>query len=160
MDYLLQAYSGWLGTSALSIADTVVRSMSSEPEKPSKDFLAAVTGGMAPSDRTSERGSGFYTNLLYQQGDAIKEAYATYQDLIKRGRGAEAREYVSDNRDLLRRYPAFERTIRLEGELNAQIRTIADSTRLTPDQKKLQIQRINAAKTRAAESVFRTAQPE
>lgn len=155
LDYLVGAYSGWLGTTALQIADTAVRGVSNEPPKPAKDWLGKVTGGMVTNDRTSERSSGFYVNLLYKQGDAIQEAYATYQDLAKRGRTVDAKAYLDANRDMIVKYPAYSRTIRLEGEINQQIKAISENRDLTAEQKRVKIMRLNAMKTRAAESVFR-----
>lgn len=159
LDYLAQAYAGWLGTSALQIADTAVRAASNEPSKPAKDLIGTLTRGMITNDRTYERSSGFYVNMLYQQGDAIKEAYATYRDLARRGRLDEARDYFASNRDLIARYPIFERVTRAQGELNRQIRAVGEDFNLTPEQKRLRIMRLNRMKTQAAEAVFRAAPP-
>jgi len=153
LDYLVQAYSGWLGTTALQIADEAVRAVSKEPVKADKDWLARWTGGMATNDRSSERANTRYTNLLYQQGDAIQEAYATLIDLGKRGRTAEAKEYLESNRDLVTKYPLYSKAIRTEGEINQQIRRITDDQNLTGEQKRVKIMQLQALKNRIAQQV-------
>lgn len=154
LDYLASAYAGWLGTTALQIADFAVRGMSDEPEKPAGNPLEYFTQGMI-RDEAATRSTGFYINMLYKQGDAIREAYATFQDLAQRGRGEEAKEYLEANRDLITKYPIYSRTITLEGELNKQIRAVTESPMLSPEEKRERIRQINAMKTRAAENVFR-----
>lgn len=153
LDYLVQAYAGWLGTSALQIADTAVRTFSSEPERPSRDMVGRLTGGIVSNEPTSERGSGRYVNMLYQQGDAIKEAYATYRDLAKRS-PEQARAYLEDNRDTILKHRTFERVIKIEGDLNEQIRSIENSSSLSGEQKKIRIMQLTAMKNRAARAVF------
>lgn len=153
-DYLVQAYAGWLGTSSLQIADTVVRAMSNEPEMPARDLIGKYTGGLISNEPTSQRGSGRYVNMLYQQGDAIQEAYATYRDLVKRGRTEEAREYHEDNLDLIAKNRIYQRVIRTESQLNEQIRAITNHTTMTGEQKRVRIMVLQAAKNRAARALF------
>lgn len=154
IDYLVGAYAGWLGTSALQIADTAVRTFVPGPERPDRDLVGRLTGGLVTNEPTGQRGGSRYVNMLYQQGDAIKEAYATYRDLQKRGRPEEARDYLEDNRDTILRHRLFERVIRIEGDLNEQIRAIGDSPTLSGEQKRVRIMQLTEMKNRAARSVF------
>ncbi len=155
LDYLVQAYAGWLGTSSLQIADTVVRAMSNEPERPARDLVGKYTGGLISNEPTSQRGSGRYVNMLYQQGDAINEAYATYRDLVKRGRTEEAQEYFEDNRDLVLKNRMYQRVIRTESQINEQIRAITNSPTLNGEQKRVRIMQLTEMKKpRGAHPVF------
>jgi hypothetical protein len=155
LDYLVQAYTGWLGTSALQIADTVVRAVAGpDIERPDRDTLGRLTAGMVSGDRTSERGNTFYTNLLYEQGEAIQQAYNTYRDLVKRGRTEEAAEYLEDNRDQIVKNRIYQRVIRTESQLNEQIRAVTNSPTLSGEQKRVRIQALQAQKNRVAKALF------
>ena len=159
IDYLIRGYGAWLGTTAMQVVDYGMREASGQPDKPERDWLRIVTGDMASTTPTSQRPNTFYTNMLYGQGHAIQQAYATLQDLAKRGKADEAREYMQDNRDLIARYPLYSQSIRAETELNQQIRAINESRDLTPEQKRLRIMQLNAVKNRVAEGVFRATGP-
>lgn len=153
IDYLVQAYGGWLATSALGVADKAIRSFTSEPAKPEKDLMATITRGMirndpAPGDR--------YINMLYEQAKGIESAYASFQDMIKQGRTEDAEAFLKDNRELIEKHGYIGAVTRLEGELNRQIRLITNSPdrTLTPEKKKLAIMELQAVKRQAARSVF------
>jgi hypothetical protein len=125
IDYLTNAYGGWLATSVMSMADTVARSLSSEPVRPAQDFWAKVTQGLV---RTDPAPQSRYVDMLYEQGKQIEEAHATFLNLVKVGRGEEARDFAQSRKEELARYPAFERVKQLEGQINQQIRLIENST--------------------------------
>jgi hypothetical protein len=153
IDYLANAYGSWLATSVMGMADTVARSLSSEPERPAGDFWAKATQGLVRTDTAPQ---SRYVDMLYEQGKQIEEAHATFLNLAKLGRGEEARAFAQDREEELSKYPAFERVKRLEGQINQQIRVITDDAKLSGEQKRVKIMQLNAMKNRAAEGLFTT----
>lgn len=155
LDYLTQAYGGWLATTILGVADTTVRSMSSEPARPSKDTWSSVTQGLIA---TEPRASSRYVEELYSQAKVVEQAFATYRDMMQQGRAAEAKEFFDENKDLIRRHGIVSGVTRLEGDLNRQIRLITNNPNpvVTPEMKQAQIRRLNAMKQDAAQRAVET----
>lgn len=153
IDYLARAYGGWLATTSMQMGDTVARALTSAPARPGEDRLAYWTGGIVSSE---PRSSSRYVNMLYEQGEAIEKAYATYHDMLSQGRAAEAQEFFKANKDEIQKHGMVSGLMRLEGNLNRQIRLVTNNpdTSVTAEQKKLQIMQLTALKNRAAEQVF------
>lgn len=151
IDYMANAYGGWLATTALGLADKVVRSFTSEPSRPAGDFWSDVTQGMVT---TEPKAASRYTEMLYQQGTAIEQAYATYRNMISQGHAVEAAKFFADNKDELQKHGMVSGLMRLESSLNKQIRLVENNPTATPEQKKIQIQALNTAKNRAAQQGF------
>lgn len=154
MDYLVQGYGGWAAATVLGMADKVARAFSSEPEKPESDLLANLTQGMVRNDPSP---SSRYIDLLYKQGKEVERAYATYRDLLQRGRVAEAKEFFEDNKADIQKHGIVSSVMRLEGNLNKQIRLITDNPDMSGERKRLEIQKLTALKQQAAERAM--AQP-
>ncbi len=153
IDYLANAYGGWLATNVLGMADTVARSFSSQPVEPAKDFWSQATQGLVS---TEPRAASRYVDLLYKQGKEVEQAYASYRDLLSRGQGEEAQRFFKDNQETLQKHGLVSGLMRLEGDLNRQIRLISNNPdpRVTAEQKKIQIMQLQSIKSRAAEQVF------
>lgn len=153
IDYLARAYGGWLATTSMQMGDTVARSFTSEPVKPADDRLAYYTGGIVSSE---PRSASRYINMLYEQGDGIEKAYATYRDMLAQGHADEAQKFFAANKDELQKHGLVSGVMRLESNINKQIRMITNNPdpRVTPEQKRIQIMQLNAVKNRAAEQVF------
>jgi len=154
LDYLVNGYGGWAASTVLNQADKFARAFSSEPEKPEGDLLANLTQGMVRNDPNP---SSRYIDLLYKQGKDIEQAYASYRDLLNRGHAAEAKEFFEDNRDQIQKHGIVSAVMKLEGNLNKQVRLIADNPVMSSERKKLEIQKLVAMKQRAAERAM--AQP-
>ena len=151
IDYMARAYTGWLGTTAMQMGDAVARSFTSEPARPAGDLLSTLTGGMASN---TSRPSSLYVNMLYEQGDGIEKAYNTYREMIGRGAVADAQKFFAANKDTIQKHGVVSSLMRLEGNLNRQMRLIENNPTATPEQKKLQLMQLNAAKNRAAQQAF------
>ncbi len=151
MDYLVQAYGGWSAATVLAAADRVARTMSDEPTKPEGDLLATLTQGMMRNDPNP---SSRYVDMLYKQGKEVERAYATYRDILTRGHAAEAQQFFRDNQETLQKHGMVAGLMRLEGNLNKQVRLVSNNPDSTPEQKRLQILQLTAMKNRAAQQVF------
>lgn len=153
LDYLVNAYGGWLATQAVGMADMIVRSVSNEPVKPARDVWAAATQGMIS---TQPRAESRYVDMLYRQGAEIERTYATYRDMLARGQAIEAQRFFDDNRETLQKHGVVGGLMRIESNLNKQIRMISNNPDpgVTAEQKRLQIMRLTKLKSDAAEQVF------
>jgi Large polyvalent protein associated domain 38 len=151
IDYLTQGYFGWLGAFVTNMADHAIRQVTDEPARPSPDWLRLATGGIASDVRDQ---ASYYVDLMYQQATAVNQAYGSYHDMMVRGRYEDAQQFLEENRALIQRHGLIGGATRLEGEINQQIRRVENSQALTPDQKRVEIMRLNAVKNRSAESIF------
>lgn len=153
LDYLWGAYTGWLGSFVLGAADRTARSFTSEPVRPAVDMWNFATGGMVSKGETPQ---SRYVDMMYRQADAVDKAYGTYRDLIQRQQYAEAQKFFEDNRDMIAKHGMVDSVVRLESQLNKQIRFLTNNPdpAVTPEMKRVQIMRLQAIKNRAAEQVF------
>ena len=132
-------------------ADRMVRNFTDEPARPAMDLWNFATGGMVSTEPTPQ---SRYIDLLYQQADGINKAYGTYEDLIHRGKTAEAQEFFNANKEALQRHGMIADVTELESNANRQIRFIENRRDLSAEQKQVQIMKLNAMKNRSAETMF------
>ena len=151
LDYLTNAYFGWLGSVITESADYIARSVSNEPVRPSMDLWNRATGGMIATQTTPQ---SRYTDLLYQQADGINRAFATFEDLRNRYRGDEATSFLNRNRDLIAKHGLINQVTKFESNANQQIRRIQNRTDISAEQKQVAIMQLNAQKNAFAEQVF------
>jgi hypothetical protein len=109
------------------------------------------TGGMVATDTTPQ---SRYVDLLYQQADAINRAFATYHDLLARGRLDEAAAFFAANKDRIARHGRVTKVEQTEALANRQIKRIGDDPGMGADQKRAAIIRDDALRNRVAESIF------
>jgi hypothetical protein len=156
LDYLLRAYTGWLGHTASQIVDVALRGLSDEPTRPAKDWVGALSQNIVSETPSSERGSSRFISQLYNQGDSIKEAYNTYKELKKQGRpAAELESYMERNEPLIEKYRQFTKVIEREGKINEKVRRVENDREMSAAEKQMTIRELNAAKQESAMSVFR-----
>jgi hypothetical protein len=164
LDYLVNGYFGWLGSHVVNLADVAVRGADQaqaavrgappfEPVRPDRDLWNFATSGMISTGTTPQ---SRYVDMLYQQADGVSRAYATYQDLLARGRVDDARDFYAANKDQISRHGLIDRVEQVETTANRQIKRIGESSALSAEQKRLEIMKYNAMRNRAAENVFGT----
>jgi len=164
IDYLVDAYFGWLGSHVVNLADLMVRGIDQgqaalrgvqpvEPVRPNVDMWNYATGGMISTATTPQ---SRYVDLLYQQAEGIRRADATYHDLIARGRPDDARAFYAANKDQISKVGLVEKVTQVEQTANRQIKRVGESPNLSAEQKRIEIMKYNAMRNRAAESVFGT----
>lgn len=153
LDYLWQAYTGWLGSAVLGSADRVARQFTNEPVKPAKEMWGFITGNIVSKGTNAQ---SRYIDTMYQQAEAADKAWGTYQDLIKRQQFQGAQDFYKANADLINRHGLVDAVVRAETSLNQQIRLIQNNPdpRMTGEQKRLMIQQLQAIRNRTAESAF------
>jgi hypothetical protein len=162
LDYLVNGYFGWLGSHVVNLADAMVRGADQAqatlrgekptwPVRPNVDLWNFATDGMISTATTPQ---SRYVDMLYQQADGVNRAYATYHDLIARGRMDDARAFYAANKDLISKNELVDKVKQVEQTATRQIKRIGESPTLSAEQKRLDIMRYNAMRNRAAENVF------
>jgi Large polyvalent protein associated domain 38 len=162
LDYLTNAYFGWLGTMAFATADRVARGVDQaqaavrgvppmEPVRPAMDMWNFATAGMVSTQTTPQ---SRYVDMLYQQADGINRAFATYHDMIERGRVDDARDFYSANKEQINKHELVGKVTQVETTANRQIKRIGESPNLSAEQKRVEIMKYNAMRNRGAENVF------
>jgi hypothetical protein len=162
IDYLANAYLGWLGTMVTTVADVAVRTAdqaqaaargvrSMEPVRPNMDLWKYATGGMITTEPTAQ---SRYVDMMYQQADGINHAFATYHDMIARGQPSDARAYLADNRSQIAKHGLITSVTKTEAGLETDIKRVEASPTLSAQQKHDQIAKFAALRNKVAEQVF------
>jgi len=148
VDYLLRGYFGWIGTSAVSTIDYIVRPMTGQGERPDmrlKDvFLLGNFVETLPS------GSSRYVDQMYQQANLIEQAYSSWRDAQKRGDYAAAKDIFEEEKEKIVKYKQVEKIKDRVSEINARIKQIQSSTSLSGESKRRMIDTLEQQKDRAA----------
>ena len=149
VDHVVRGYFSWLGTFVVGGADMLSRAASNEPTRPTMDYLKFATQGIG-----QEVGSGGsrYITQMYDQANELEQAHATWNHLKREGRIEEAREYMAEHADELKRYKPLAKVKEMESKLNERIRAIERSN-IDPDQKKTQIDNVKKMKDQVARRV-------
>jgi hypothetical protein len=162
IDYLTNAYLGWLGSMVTNAADVAVRTADqaqaaargvtpNEPVRPSRDLWGYVSGGMVATEPTPQ---SRYVDMLYQQAAGVNQAFATYHDLLGRHQTEAAKAYLDENKPLIAREPLIANLTKQEAVFAAQIKRVEASPTMTADEKHDQVARYEAMRNKAAENIF------
>ena len=149
IDAALQGYFSWLGSLAVGSSDMALRPLTGQPTRPTADYYKLATQGIA---QEVDSGGSYYVSALYDQAKVLEQAHATWRDLLKQGKVAEAREFFAENKSDIIRYGAVERVKAAEAKFNEMIRMIERSAK-DPDVKKAEIQRVRDQQDRMARLV-------
>jgi hypothetical protein len=149
VEHLLRGYFGWLGSFVIGAGDVLARPAAGEPGRPAADLWKEATGGMVSDLRDAP---SRYVSQMYQQATVIEQAYATWRELLKEGKVAEASEFFQGNQQTITKYGAIEAAKRMEGKLNQQVRAVERSN-ATPDEKRERIRSLIATKDRVSRTL-------
>jgi hypothetical protein len=150
IDHLIRGYFGWLGSFVVGASDKILRPAMNEPAAATPDYWKVASGGLIADTKSAP---SRYVSQMYEQAKVLEEAYGTWQMLMKTGKADEAREFMQDNADLLRKYKSVESVKRAESKLNEKVRVIERSN-LSPDEKRARIQEVQDRKDALARLVL------
>ncbi|MBK7786840.1 MAG: hypothetical protein IPJ57_20375 [Gemmatimonadetes bacterium] len=146
IDHLVRGYFAWLGAFVVGGADSIVRSVVSEPDKPTRDPWKFATGSLVSSlDGAQSR----YVSQMYEQYKVLEQAYGTYRHLLREGKTEQAKEYAESNAEKLARHRKVAAVKRTETLINRRIRDIERSD-LSADEKREKINAIRDTQDRTA----------
>lgn len=148
IDSLVRGYFSWLGTSVTAALDWGIRPLMGRGERPDAKLRDAFFAGNFVETLPSN--SSRYVTQLYEQATEIEQAYGSYHDALKRGDLERAKEIAADEAEKLAKYRLVETVKRGESRINQQIKQIEAARGLPGDEKRLRLDRLNAAKDNLA----------
>lgn len=149
IDHMIRGYFGWLGTFVVTAPDMILRPLTDQREAPAQDQLRKWTDGMVSDLRDAP---SRYVSQMYEQSRELEQAYGTWRQLVKEGRGQEAAEVRADNAEKLAKFKRVERTKEQVSSLNTRIRIIERSN-LPADVKRERIRDIQDRKDQIARAL-------
>lgn len=148
IDSLIRGYFSWLGVSATRIIDEGVRVVADRPARPAMQLRDVFFAGNFVEGLPAN--SSRYVTALYDQSKAIEEAYASYRFALRQGDTSRAQQLMSEEGDKIRLNPLVARAKQTMSKLNENIRAIERDMRLSPVEKRAQIDRIKALQNQIA----------
>ena len=143
VEHLVRGYFGWAGATALALTDNLIaRPLSDAPAKPARRVTEYPL--LKRFSRSGTPYSTKYTEVFYNRLQQINEANADVRDARKLKDFKEARELFKENHNKLRYRVFINRVNKQAGELRKRIGVIRLNPRLTPDQKRELIDRLQS----------------
>jgi hypothetical protein len=146
MEHLVRGYTGSLGLAAMHTLDPLLRS-SSEGQKAS---LSAAQQPFIGGLFQKEEGR-WLVDRAYDRMDEVVQAQKTFEDLIARGQGAEARAFAQKFSNKLALADDAGSLRKEMGELYSMERAIRVNPNLTTEQKDLRIEQLKKLQNKLAE---------
>ena len=146
LEHLVRGYTGSLGIAAIHMLDPLMRS-SSEGQKAS---LSAAQQPFIGGLFQKEEGR-WLVDRAYDRMDEIVQAQKTFEDLIARGQGAEARAFAQKFSNKLALADDAGSLRKEMGELYSMERAIRVNPKLTTEQKDLRIEQLKKLQNKLAE---------
>jgi hypothetical protein len=146
LEHLVRGYTGSLGIAAIHMLDPLMRS-SSEGQKAS---LSAAQQPFIGGLFQKEEGR-WLVDRAYDRMDEIVQAQKTFEDLIARGQGAEARAFAQKFSNKLALADDAGSLRKEMGELYSMERAIRVNPKLTTEQKDLRIDQLKKLQNKLAE---------
>lgn len=151
IDFLLRGYFGWLATVITTATDMAARPVMDRGDRPAMrmrdTFLAGNFVEALPT------GSSRYVTAMYEQARDVEQAWASYQAAVKSGDMDKAREIQEQEAPKLRNRLAIANAKRQIAELGQQAKRIEGNRLLSADQKREQLDAIEARKHQVAQRV-------
>jgi hypothetical protein len=146
LEHLVRGYTGSLGIAAIHMLDPLLRS-SSAGQKPSLSAAQLpFVGGLFQKEE-----GRWLIDRAYDRMDEVVQAQKTFEDLITRGQGAEARAFAQKFSNKLALADDAGSLRKEMGELYSMERAIRVNAKLTTEQKDLRIEQLKKLQNKLAE---------
>jgi hypothetical protein len=148
IENLVRGYTGGMGLAFLQALSVAVPVKGGTPEQASKRLsdMPVVGGLFQPED------AGGRINALYEHMKEARQVQKTFEDLIKDGRRAEAKEYMQKNINTLAQATMVGNVTQQMNMLN-QTETAIKASDMDPAKKREELDKIRQIKIRFAASV-------
>jgi len=156
IDFLVNSYLGWAGTHAITTADFAIRPGLGLPSKPTPRiddyFLVGDFVKQLPSNQSR------FVEQYYDHLKQVQEAVADQRTLQQTGQIERAAAHYREHKDEIGLARLYTHTSREVGKLNQRMRWINMRTdaSMSPDEKRVELDRIVRLKNRLIESVETT----
>lgn len=151
IDFLLRGYFGWLATVATTAGDMAARPLLDRGERPAMRLRDAFLAGNFVESLPT--GSSRYVSAMYEQARNVEQVWASHQAAVKAGDMEKAREIEQDEAPSLRNRMAIAHAKRQVAELSQQAKRIEANRLMPAEEKRRQLDEIEARKHRAAQRV-------
>jgi len=147
IDHLIKGYTGTTGGIMLQATSAAVNLGSDvpKPEKSLQDTLASTPGLSAFFAR--EHGAAM-KNDYYELRGEVDKAVATYNNMVKTGRGEDAKEFYAENKDLFAVKTQVNTIERQLTKLRDRTKYIMASTKMSSEDKGAEVERIKQVEDR------------
>jgi hypothetical protein len=146
LEHLVRGYTGSMGIAAMHMLDPLLRS-SSAGQKPSLSAAQLpFVGGLFQKEE-----GRWLIDRAYDRMDEVVQAQKTFEDLIARGQGAEARAFAQKFSNKLALADDAGNLRKEMGELYSMERAIRVNPNLTTEQKDLRIAQLKKLQNKMAE---------
>ena len=142
---------GWIGTSATTIVDYMVRPAEGRGEHPDKKLRDIFLVGNFVESLPA--GSSRYVTELYEQAKEIEQAYNSHRAAMKSGDIEKANEIRNTEGEKLLKYRQIENIKKQVAKINTQIKRIESNRLLTGDLKRQKIDALEIQRDRLARNL-------
>lgn len=151
IDFLAQAYFGWVGSNALRAADYALRPAMGEPDRPASS--SAQTPVIGTFIRTESGPQSKYVTRFYDGLNQVSEVYASINYYKQIGDIEKATEIATDNQDLLATRKLYTRAQQMAAKMTKDIHVIEQSRDIDADEKRARIDAITTRRNDMMERV-------
>ena len=151
LEHLVRGYTGSMGISAMHMLDPLLRSGAEGQKASLSASQQPFIGGLFQKEE-----GRWLIDRAYDRMDEVVQAQKTFNDLVSRGQGAEARAFAQKFATQLALADDAGSLKKEMGELFSMERAVRGNPNLTTEQKDLRIAQIKKLENRLAEQ-FTTA---
>jgi hypothetical protein len=146
LEHLVRGYTGSLGLAGMHMLDPILRSGSEGQKASMSAAQLPFVGGLF-----QEEEGRWLIDRAYDRMDEVVQAQKTFEDLITRGQGAEARAFAQKFSNKLALADDAGSLRKEMGELYSMERAIRVNPNLTTEQKDLRIEQLKKLQNKMAE---------
>lgn len=140
VDHLIKGYLGSLAVAVTTLTDAVFRPIMGRPVRPTNKIDDYPILGRFWRELPMNHSR--YLTEFYDRAKEVEETMRSYRDALKRGDTERAAEIRGENREDLAVYDTYMKRRRTIGDKNREVKRVQDAQRLTPEKKRLIIDRI------------------
>jgi hypothetical protein len=149
IDFLVNAYLGWVGTHAIALADFAVRPIMGMPEKAARRIDQYFFVGDFARDLPSNQSR--FIQDFYDHLTEVQQAFGDVRNMQKIGKPEEAAAMRQANAPLLQVHALYGHTQRQLAKLNQEVRFIENSN-MDPDVKRAKLDTLAQTKIALAQT--------
>jgi hypothetical protein len=152
LDHLISGYTGQLGLAVTQMASSLVFGPKMAGPEAAKHLsqMSLVGSTFQPKD------AGAITEDAYQMMTEANQVKATVQDLLKKGKVAEAQMYLNKNAEEYAKASISTQFTSAMKQVTDAMTAVKASTTMTPEQKLAKLDELKAKRTELSEKVVKT----
>lgn len=150
VDYLVDGYLGWVGSSAMALTDMILRPATGEPEAP--DTSVDRYPIMKRFVRRGEVKNPKQMTVFYDTMDMLNQINAHYRELLRTGDTIGAAELASKNKEKLKLRRIYNKASRMMAKYRRKEKLVTNSN-LPGAEKRIQLDAIRVLRNALAKKV-------